>query len=203
VLTNRGHGKVVLLAGLTMFAAGMAYIAWDAHPDSSRWSFLPGLVLGGVGLAAVWGPAFALATRNLKPDLAGVASGVLNTLQELGGVIASASVGALLQNRLASALRNQATQAAAQLPASYRGGFVDGFSHAASGGLDVGAGQTGSSVALPAGLPTQAVQQIQQLAHAVFTHGFVDAMRLTLALPILVVLLAALSCLALKTRDAH
>jgi hypothetical protein len=47
-------------------------------------------------------------------------------------------------------------------------------------------------------VPAQAVQQLQQLATAVFTHGFVDAMRPTLLLPIAVILLAALSCLALR-----
>lgn len=73
------------------------------------------------------------ATRSLDPKLAGVAAGVINTLQELGTVVASAAVGALLQNRLALALHDEAVARSSQIPADFRAGFVDGFSHAAGG----------------------------------------------------------------------
>ena len=53
---------------------------------------MPGLVLGGLCLAGVWTPVYSLATRDLQPRLAGVASGVLNTVQELGTVIGSATL---------------------------------------------------------------------------------------------------------------
>jgi hypothetical protein len=200
-LAQRVSGKYLLLPGLVLFAAGMAYIDWQAHAGAARWSFLPGLIAGGVGLGFVWVPAFGLATRDLKPALAGVASGVLSTLQELGGVIASAAVGALLQNRLALALHAQSIHYAAQLPPQARGHFVAAFGEAAKAGFEVGRGQTGGSVHLPAGVPAQLVQQIERLATAVFAHGFVDAMRPTLVLPVAVVLLAALCTLAVR-REA-
>jgi EmrB/QacA subfamily drug resistance transporter len=197
-LISRVGAKSLLLVGLLLFAAGMAYIAWAVHVDSPRWAFLPGLIPAGVGMACIWGPAFSLATRDLKPEMAGVASGILNTLQELGGVIASASVGALLQNRLATALHEQAVSYSGQLPAQFRPAFVTGFSQAASNGLQVGAGQTGGNVTLPPGVPAPVVQQLEHLATAVFTHAFVAAMRPTMLLPLAVILLAALSCLALQ-----
>jgi hypothetical protein len=120
-----------------------------------------------------------------------VASGVLNTIQELGAVVASASVGALLQNRLATSLHDHAVTSAGQLPAQFQDRFVAAFSGAARGGLEIGAGQTGSSLPVPAGIPAQVAQQLQQLAHTTFTHAFVDAMRPTLVLPIVVILAAA------------
>jgi hypothetical protein len=46
----------------------------------------------------------SVAARRHAPHLAGVASGVLDTIQELGSVIGSAAIGALLQNRLAVSL---------------------------------------------------------------------------------------------------
>jgi EmrB/QacA subfamily drug resistance transporter len=100
-LADRHGGKYILMSGLVLFACGMGYVDWISSTDSGRWEFLPGLIVSGLGLGCVWGPAYSLATRNLRPHLAGVASGVLNTMQELGAVIASAAVGALLQNRLA------------------------------------------------------------------------------------------------------
>lgn len=199
-LAVRVGGKYLVIPGLALFAAGSAYIDWVAHVDASRWTFVPGLVISGLGLSAVWGPVYAIATRDLKPHLAGVASGVLNTIQELGTVIASATVGALLQNRLAAALHDQAVAYSAQLPAQFRSSFVDGFSSAARNGLEVGAGQTGGGLQLPPGVPSQVVLQLQRLAHEVFTHAFVSAMRPTLLLPIAIVLVAAISCFAVRNR---
>jgi hypothetical protein len=149
----------------------------------------------------VWTPVFALATRDLKPHLAGVASGVLSTIQELGAVIASAAVGAVLQNRLAVALHDQAVQHSTQLPPAYRALFVDGFSQAAKTGFEVGRGQSGGNLQLPSNMPASAIHLIQQLAHDVFTNAFVAAMRPTLILPIAVLVLAALSCFAVRARN--
>lgn len=199
-LVQRVGGKILLIPGLLLFAAGMAYIDWAAHTNSGRWSFLPGLIAGGIGLGFVWTPVYSLATQSLNPRLAGVASGVLSTVQELGGVIASAAIGALLQDRLAASLHTRAVQAAAQLPAGIRGQFVQGFNQAAKNGFQVGRGQTGGSV--PANLPASVVHQVTQLAQYVFTHAFVDAMRPTLILPIAIVAIAAVGCLAVREKQA-
>jgi hypothetical protein len=133
----------------------------------------------------IWTPVFSIATRDLPAHLGGVASGVVNTIQELGGVFASAVVGAFLQNRLALALHDRAVGASAQLPVSYRASFVDGFSNAAHQGFEVGAGQTGAALQLP--------PEVQSIAHQVFTNAFVDAMHPTLVLPIVVLVAAAVA----------
>ncbi|HEY0831738.1 MAG TPA: DHA2 family efflux MFS transporter permease subunit [Candidatus Dormibacteraeota bacterium] len=182
-LVQKVNGKYLLIPGLLALAAGTGYIDWAAHANSGRWDFVPGLVLSGLGMGCIWTPVFSIATRDLRPDLAGVASGVINTIQELGGVIASAAVGAFLQNRLALALHDQAVAASGRLPEQYRAAFVDGFSNAAHSGFEVGAGQTGASLQLPA--------QVQAVAHYVFTHAFVDAMHPTMLLPIAILVLAA------------
>jgi EmrB/QacA subfamily drug resistance transporter len=196
-------GKYILMIGLMLFAIGIAYIAWRVQVDSNRWSLVPGLVLGGLGLSGVWTPVYSLATRDLQPRLAGVASGVLSTVQELGTVIGSAAIGALLQNRLATGLQEHAVGYSAQLPDPFRARFVEGFSQAASRGLEVGRGQTGSSLQLPSGIPAQIVQQLDRLAHAVFTQSFVDAMRPSMALGIAVVLVAAVGVFGVRSRAAR
>ncbi len=201
-LASRPGGKYVLMFGLVAFAAGMAFIDWTAQADSGRWSFLPGLIVAGIGLGCVWAPVYSLAMRDLRPQLAGVASGVLNTIQELGGVIANASIGALLQNRLAESLQDQAVRYSAQVPPEFRQRFVEGFGRAMKGGLEVGRGQTGTSLSLPKDVPPQAVEQIRHLAEQVFSHGFVSAMHPTLVLPICVVLLTAASCLVMRSRGS-
>jgi hypothetical protein len=189
---------VLLIPGLTLFAFGMAYIDWAAHVNSRPWTFLPGLICSGLGLGFTWTPIFSIATRNLKPELAGVASGVLSTIQELGGVIASASVGAVLQDRLAASLHTRALHAAGRLPVQTRGQFVAGFSHAAKTGFQVGRGQSGSNLHLPSSVPASTVQQIASVAHSVFTNAFVDAVKPALLMPITIVSLAALGCFAVR-----
>jgi DNA-binding CsgD family transcriptional regulator len=149
-LAQKVDGKYLLVPGLLALAAGTGHIDWAAHADSSRWAFTPGLVVSGLGMGFVWTPVFSIATRDLPAHLGGVASGVVNTIQELGGVMASAVVGAFLQNHLTLAPHDQAVSASWRLPAEYQAAFVNGFSHAARAGLEVGAGQTGANLQLPA-----------------------------------------------------
>jgi hypothetical protein len=196
------YAKYILIVGLALFAVGMAYIAWTAQVTSNRWAFVPGLVIAGVGMAGIWTPVYSLATRDLQPRLAGVASGVVSTLQELGAVLGSAAIGALLQNQLATDLHHRAVGFATQLPVQAQAPFIDGFSRAAKAGLQVGRGQSGTNLKVPAGTPAQVVAQVQQVAHAVFTQAFVDAMRPTMALAIAVILLAAIGALWARNQPS-
>src|SRR5207302_9097648 len=152
-LVQKVNGKYLLIPGLLALAAGTAYRDWAAHANSGRWDFIPGLVISGLGMGCIWTPVFSMATRDLPAHLGGVASGVINTIQEMGGVLASAVVGAFLQNRLALALHDQAVAASGQLPEQFRAAFVNGFSNAAHKGFEVGAGQTGANVQTGAAAP--------------------------------------------------
>ena len=81
---------------------------------------LPGLIVAGVGLGMTFAPMQTIAMRNIEPQMAGAASGMINTTRQLGGVIGSAAVGALLQAQLSSHLQSAAVANAGQLPAQYR-----------------------------------------------------------------------------------
>src|SRR5207244_2509542 len=96
-LVQKVNGKYLLIPGLLALAAGTGYIDWAAQAGSGRWDFTPGLIASGLGMGCIWTPVFSIATRDLPVRLGGVASGVINTIQELGGVLASAAIGAFLQ----------------------------------------------------------------------------------------------------------
>jgi hypothetical protein len=102
----------------------------------------------------------------------------------------------VLENRLVVQLPAAAAARAGVLPAADRAHFVSGFRTAASNGASLGAGQ--SSLHLPKGLPPSLVTQFETLAREAFSSGFVSAMHQTLIMPIAVLALAALSCLAIK-----
>jgi EmrB/QacA subfamily drug resistance transporter len=200
-MADRIGGKYILMAGLSLFGGGMAWIAVIAQPGSRWYDFLAPLLVAGTGMGCIFAPMSTLALRNVKPQLAGAASGMLNTNRQAGSVIGTSAVGALLQNRLAASLTSEATRRSPELPAAIRPAFVGSFQGAAKSGLQAGAGQSAGSFHPPAGTPPSLALQLQQLGHDVFTTGFVSAMKLTLVLPIAIIGIAALCCLAIRGRE--
>jgi MFS family permease len=198
-LTDKTGGKYILISGLTLFAVGMGWVVLIATPHSTWYDFLPALIVAGLGMGGTFAPLTTVAMREVDPRMAGAASGVLNTTRQVGSVIGTAAVGALLQNRLAAALTSQATGASASLPPQARAPFVNGFRQAASSGL-IGGAPAGSGA--PAGTPPGLVAQLHRLGAEVFSTGYVLAMRWTMVMPIAVVLIAAASCFAIKNKAA-
>jgi EmrB/QacA subfamily drug resistance transporter len=192
-LADRFGGKYLLMAGLALFGAGSALVTGVATVTSTQLTFFLPWVLAGVGLGLTFAPMTTVAMRQIKPAMAGAASGVLNTTRQLGSVIGAAVVGAVLQNQLATAFHDQAVTGAAHLPRAYQQPFVDGFAQAAKTGLQVGRGQTGAS--LPANLPASVAGTVARLVHDVFVNGYVIAMRPTVAVAVVVLAVASISCL--------
>ena len=195
-LTDKIGGKYILLTGLTLFAAGMGWAVLIATPHSVWYDFLAPMIVAGLGMGGTFPPMTTTAMSEVDPRMAGAASGVLNTTRQVGSVIGTAAVGALLQNRLVSSLTSRATAVSASLPPQARGPFVSGFRQAAASGL-IGAP---ASSAAPAGTSPGLAAQLRRLGAEVFPQGYVVAMRWTMVLPIAVVALAAASCLALRSK---
>ena len=195
-LTDKIGGKYILMTGLTLFAVGMGWAVLIATPYSAWYDFLAPMVVAGLGMGATFPPMTTTAMSEVDPRMAGAASGVLNTTRQVGSVIGTAAVGALLQNRLVSSLTSRAAAVSASLPPQARGPFVSGFRRAAASGL---IGPPASSAA-PAGTSPGLAAQLRRLGAEVFAQGYVVAMRWTMILPISVVVLAAASCLALRSK---
>jgi EmrB/QacA subfamily drug resistance transporter len=197
-MTDKIGGKYILMSGLTLFGIGMGWLALIVRPDSTWPSFLAPLIVAGFGMGCIFAPMVTVAMRNIEPRMAGAASGVLNTVRQVGLVIGTATVGALLQNRLVSSISNEASARSAALPPQVRRQFVTEMHNSAKSGIQVGAGQSGGSTRLSPGVPAQIVAEITRIAHEVFTMAFVTAMRQTMLLPVILLAVGALSCLAIK-----
>ena len=198
-LSDRFGGKYLLMLGLTCFAAGMGLVVYLISLSATQATFWGPAALAGVGMGMTFAPLTTVAMRDVRPQMAGAASGVLNTVRQLGGSIGSAVIGAVLQNRLATELHDQAVAQSGQVPPAFRGQFVNGFSHAASSGFKVGVGQSGG-VKLPAGIPPAIVHTLQSLFKQVFDQAYTNAVRPTLVVSIVVLAVGALSCLAIEGR---
>jgi len=184
-MSDRIGGKYILLTGLLLFAGGMGSIALIAQPTSAWYDFLLPQVVAGVGIGCTFAPMITVALRNVNPMMAGAASGVFNTTRQVGTVIGTAGVGALLQNRLIAGFTSQAQLRGASLPPAARERLVVGFQSAAKSGLEVGSGA-----------------RTNGLAGEIFTHGFVAAMRPTMLVPILFLVAGAVSCIFIKRQAA-
>jgi EmrB/QacA subfamily drug resistance transporter len=197
-LTDKIGGKYILMSGLILFAVGIGWIGLIAKPDSNWPVFVAPLLVAGLGMGCIFAPLVTTAMRNVQPQLAGAASGVLNTIRQVGLVIGTAAVGALLQNRLVSTMTSQANARTGALPPQVRSRFVTQIHNSANSGIQVGAGQNGGSTHQIPGAPPGLVAEISRIAHEIFTSAYVTAMRQTLIMPIILLAIGAISCLALK-----
>jgi EmrB/QacA subfamily drug resistance transporter len=197
-LADRIGGKYILMTGIFVFAVGFGSLTYVAGPDSTWINFLVPAIVAGGGMGMTFAPMTTVAMRNISPRMAGAASGVLNTTRQVGAAVGSAVVGALLQNRLAITLHDQAVSHASALPPAYRDQFVKAFSSVAANGFQIGTGQNGAK--LPAGLPPAVQQQLTTLAHDVFVSAYIDAMKQTLVLPIAVLVFTAFTALLIQRR---
>jgi EmrB/QacA subfamily drug resistance transporter len=197
-MSDRVGGKYILMSGLALFGLGAGVLVAQTTPTSSWPTFMPAIAVMGLGMGGIWAPMATETMRGVPPALAGAASGVNNTLRQVGSVVGSAAVGALLQNQLASTLRDEATTRSAALPAGVRSRFVEGFAASAKGGIEVGPSHPTTS----SGIPAAVAARVQQVAQEVFQHGYVRAMHPTLILPVAAAFVAAALCL-LATRHTN
>ncbi|MCX4749353.1 MFS transporter [Kitasatospora sp. NBC_01287] len=107
-----------IAAGLALLAAGLAAIALFGRHDSYP-GVLLGLVLMGIGVAFAQ-PAMAVSVMgSIPPEKAGVGSGLMGTLSELGNSLGVAVLGAVLTAGFAGRLPARLPPAAARsLPAA-------------------------------------------------------------------------------------
>jgi len=194
-LTDRFGGKFVLMTGLFVYAVGIAGIALVASVHATSLTFAPVLLVAGLGMGAIFAPLATMALRAAPPTLMGAASGVLNTGRQFGSTLGGSVVGAVLAAQLSAAMHARAVSDARLLPAAARSPFVSGFASATQGGLQVGRGQ--QAAAIPHGTPLALVPTLRRLISDVFDHGYISAMRPTLAVPVVLLVLAASLCLAL------
>jgi EmrB/QacA subfamily drug resistance transporter len=182
-MTDRIGGKFILMTGLVLFAGGMGAIVLIAQTNSAWYAFVPPQAVAGIGIGCTFAPLTTVAMRNISPMMAGAASGVFNTTRQVGTVIGTAGVGALLENRLIAGFASQVHQRAANLPAATQQAILGKFQAAAKSGLISG--------------PTQHASALEA---QIFAHGFVQGMRPTMTAPIIFLFGAAAVCLLIKRQ---
>ncbi len=117
--SDRIGSRWLMTSGMLLAAGQLLYFS-RLGVDSTFWNLLPGMLVGGVGMALVMTPSAAAAVRALPVDKSGVGSAVLNAFRQVGGSMGIALMGAIMAHQLGS------VTGAAAFRDPQR--FVDGFS---------------------------------------------------------------------------
>ena len=117
--SDRVGSRWLMAGGMVLLSASLLSFS-RLDETSNFWNLLPGLLIGGFGMALVMTPTTAAAMGSVPVDKAGVGSAVLNSGRQVGGALGIAVMGAIIA---ASATGVPGTPQAVD-------GFVTGYQHA-------------------------------------------------------------------------
>jgi EmrB/QacA subfamily drug resistance transporter len=98
-------GRRILSAGSLLLIAGMAGLGWtvDRYGGAVHsWQLIPALLVCGLGLGSVVAPLVNVVLAGIRGQDAGSASGVLTTVQQVGGAVGVALIGVVFFGLLGS-----------------------------------------------------------------------------------------------------
>ena len=197
-LSDRVPPKWIVAFGFTAFTLAVAWLALWIDADASPWRLLAPMALFGVGTGTVFSPLGNLATSGLDHRTAGAGAGAFNTNRQVGSVIGSAAIVALLTSRLGQEIPAAAATAAAGLPEPVRQPFLDAMSSASVADF-----QGGGALRLPPGVPADVADQVQAAAVQAVHTGFATSVSQTLLLAAAVFVVGLITTLAMHATRPH
>jgi MFS family permease len=98
-LADRIGGRPIVMSGLLTMAAGLGWFALVNEPDVSYLTQVPAFVLSGIGMAMFFAPSGAILMASVQPAEQGIASGVNNSVREVGGALGVAVLASVFAAR--------------------------------------------------------------------------------------------------------
>jgi EmrB/QacA subfamily drug resistance transporter len=184
-LTSKVPVRFLIGPGLLLVGVGLLLMrGLDAH---STWTHLiPGLIIAGFGVGMVNPPLASTAVGVVKPQQAGMASGISSTFRQVGIATGIALLGTLFSSKVTS----EVTSAVSGIP---------GLSGQA--GRIATAVQSGAVGQTLQNLPVAVRGQVAELTKTAFTTGL-D--RILLVAAVIVLVAAVISFSTIRTKDfAH
>ena len=118
---GRNGAQRLVLLGITLFVAGCLWWLWRCGSDPDYLTgMLPGLLLGGAGVAFTFPVLAGAAVSGLPPERTATGSAVFNMSRQLGGVIGVAVVVAILGRPALPRWRTSARAGPSWPPSSWR-----------------------------------------------------------------------------------
>ncbi len=124
-LVTRVGVKPVLVIGMTALTGGLVYFTQVSVGGSYLGDLLPGFLLIALGIGFSFVPISIAALAGIQASEAGLASGLINTSQQIGGALGIAALSTIATSRTSDAVAGGAGQTAA-LVTGFHGAFVAG-----------------------------------------------------------------------------
>jgi EmrB/QacA subfamily drug resistance transporter len=134
-LVTRLGFKPVLITGLLLIAAGLAWFSQVSADGSYLGDVLFPSLLAAVGLGFAFVPQTIAAVTGTRPDEAGLASGLINTSQQVGGALGLAILSSIANSRTSSVLADGVRDRAVALTDGFQTGFLVGAGFALAGAI--------------------------------------------------------------------
>jgi EmrB/QacA subfamily drug resistance transporter len=104
VLLPRLGPRTLIVTGMVLGGSSMAYLTQISVSSSYAGSVLPALLVMGLGFGMIFAPAINTATAGVSRQDSGVASALVNTMQQVGGSIGTAALSTVALTATASYL---------------------------------------------------------------------------------------------------
>jgi EmrB/QacA subfamily drug resistance transporter len=122
VAVNRVGVKPALIFGMTLLTIGLVYFT-QVSVGGSYWTDLfPGFLIIGLAIPFAFVPISIAAFAGTRPHEAGLASGLMNTSQQIGG-----AVGIAILSTIATSTTTDAVSTGTQMPVALTDGFQAAF----------------------------------------------------------------------------
>jgi EmrB/QacA subfamily drug resistance transporter len=121
-LVTRIGVKPVLVVGMGMLTAGLVYFTQVSVGGSYLGDLLPGFLLIAIGIGFSFVPISIAALAGVQASEAGLASGLINTSQQIGGALGIAAL-----STIATSQTESAVEAGSALPVALVDGFTAAF----------------------------------------------------------------------------
>jgi EmrB/QacA subfamily drug resistance transporter len=119
---NRVGVKPALILGMSLLTVGLLYFT-QVSVDGTYWADLfPGFLILGIAIPFAFVPITIAALAGTKPQEAGLASGLINTSQQIGG-----AVGIAILSTIAVSTTDDAVAGGTAVPVALTDGFVNAF----------------------------------------------------------------------------
>jgi EmrB/QacA subfamily drug resistance transporter len=102
VLVKKVGVRETTMGGMVLAAAGLFLLSRAEVGGTYLGTLLPGLLLMSIGMGLTFVPVTLIATTNVSAEDAGLASGLFNTSQQIGGALGLAVLATLAADRTAS-----------------------------------------------------------------------------------------------------
>jgi EmrB/QacA subfamily drug resistance transporter len=189
-LSHKIAPKFIIMTGLIVDVIAMFVLRASLGVDISVWNMAPGLALYGAGMGMIMAQISNMTLSSVSVQQAGEASGINNTLRQVGSTLGTSLIGALLLTILSSNL-TLGIKLSPVIPDQMKGQFISAVSNQTSN-VEFGGGAK-----LDGRVPPVIIHEISSISK----QATVNAAKNVMIYPALITLFAFFVSLFLPRRN--